>query len=1114
MIAPISKIQLYSLRLFIFIFTSVLLCSSCKKEAASNAGDSDKLKLFKSMPSSVTGITFNNKLTETEEENVLFYDSYYTGSGTAILDVNNDGLQDVFFASNQGPEKLYLNKGNFKFEDISKSAGIEGGNQWSGGVTAADVNGDGYDDIYISNSLYLDPERRRNILYINNKDNTFTNKAKEYGLDDPGFSIQGTFFDYDLDGDLDLYQVNQPPNHNTTRDSLMALNVPHYQYTSRLYRNNGNETFTDITEQAGVKSYAFGLSATIGDFFNDGHPDIYVANDYDYGDYLFVNKEDGTYQNVSNYSLRHISNFSMGVDAADINNDGWLDLFVADMTPEDHYRNKTNMAGMDPAKFWKISKSGNNFQYMFNTLQLNQGNGFFSEVGLMAGVAKTDWSWCTLFSDFDLDGYKDLYITNGILRDIRNRDFSSYALEAIKDKSTSRLKILDKSPSVPLANYMYKNDGLLHFNNLSQQWGMDEKSFSQGASYADLDNDGDVDLVVNNMNQEAFVYKNTAVENKTGNFVRVKLEGMGKNIRSFGARVLIAYGQSKIQMAEVVNARGYMSSSEPILTFGLGKIDKVDSIFVRWPNGKYIRVDNIKANSTVTIKENDAKVVMKEQLFQIVPFILSEEVTTNCFKDIAHKENEYDDFKKEVLIPYKQSTLGPCLESGDVNGDGLSDLFLGGAAGSSGQLLIQTAAGNFVSSNSNPWSNYKASEDLDVLFFDADGDKDLDIYTASGSNEFPEGSILYNDHLYLNNGKGVFVDASNRLPSLTFSKSVVKATDIDGDGDQDLFVGGRLVPGKYGLSERSCILINNKGFFEDNTKTFFPDMSNAFDCITGACWIDFDNDKDEDLVTVGEWSAIRFFKNEKNHFEEVTKLFKTDSLFGWWNTIEKTDLNKDGLQDLVVGNLGMNSKFKASPKKPFYVYLNDFDDNGSWDTYLASKSPDGKLFPVRGRQCSSEQMPFISQKFKTYDAFARASVNEILEGKMDGTVVKEATEFHSIALINKGNNSFEQVNLPVEAQIAPVYSIAFFDFNKDGIEDILLGGNYFNREVETARSDASVGQILINSGNGAFMSLVNSVSGLKLSNDLRELRIVKGSGEFYYIIGANNNDKLQAFKVR
>lgn len=1114
MIAQFSNFYISSLKQIFLLVALVLFCISCKKEIANNSSESDQIKLFKNMPSSETGISFNNKLTETEEENVLFYDSYYTGSGTAILDVNNDGLQDVFFASNQGPEKLYLNKGNFKFEDISKSAGIEGGDQWSGGVTAADVNGDGYDDIYVCNSLYLDPERRRNILYINNKDNTFTNKAKEYGLDDPGFSIQGSFFDYDLDGDLDLYLVNQPPNHNTTRDSLMALNVPHYQYSSRLYRNNGNETFTDITDQAGVKSYAFGLSAMVGDYFNDGHPDIYVANDYDYGDYLFVNKEDGTYQNVANYSLRHISNFSMGVDAADINNDGWLDLFIADMTPEDHYRNKTNMAGMDPAKFWKISKSGNNFQYMFNTLQLNQGNGFFSEVGLMAGVAKTDWSWCTLFSDFDLDGFKDLYITNGILRDIRNRDFSSYALEAIKDKSMSRLKILDKAPSVPLANYMYKNDGLLHFNNLSKTWGLDEKSFSQGASYADLDNDGDVDLVVNNMNQEAFVYKNLAVENKTGNFVRVKLEGMGKNIKSYGARVLIAYGESKIQMAEVVNSRGYMSSSEPTLTFGLGNVQKIDSIFVRWPNGKYIRVDNVKANSSITIKEKDATVVMKEQLLQIVPFILTEEVTSSSFKNGAHIENEYDDFKKEVLIPYKQSTLGPPLEDGDVNGDGLSDIFLGGSAGIPGQLLLQTPDGKFISSNSSPWAAYKASEDLDVLFFDADGDKDLDIYTVSGSNEFPEGSSLYADHLYLNNGKGIFSDVSNKIPALHFSKSVAKASDIDGDGDLDLFVGGRLVPGKYGLSERSCILINNRGNFEDKTTTYFPDMSKAFDCITGACWIDIDNDKDEDLVTVGEWAAIRFFKNEKNHFEEVTKEFKTDSLFGWWNTIEKKDLNKDGLMDLVVGNLGMNSKFKASLKKPFYVYLNDFDDNGSWDTYLASKSPDGKLFPVRGRQCSSEQMPFISQKFKTYDAFARASVNEILEGKMDGTVVKEATEFHSIALINKGNNSFEQVNLPADAQIAPVYSIAFFDFNKDGIDDILLGGNYFNREVETARNDASVGQILINTGTGSFLSLVNSVSGLKLIHDLRELRIVKGRDDLYYIIAANNNEKLQAFKVR
>ncbi len=1097
---------------FIGMFALSVLLTSCSRESKTSENTQNAGPEFIKMSAAETGVHFNNLLTEDEENNVLIYDGFYTGAGVAVLDVNNDGLQDLFFASNQGPEKLYLNKGNFKFTDISKEAGIEGGNEWSGGVTIADVNGDGWDDIYICNHMYLDPERRRNKLYINNKNNSFTERAKEFGIDDPGFSIQGSFFDYDLDGDLDLFVVNQPPNHNETRDALMATNKPDFQYSSHLYRNDGNNHFTNVTEAAGVKGFAFSLSATIGDFFNDGYPDIYVANDYDYGDYLFVNNGDGTFLNVSNYSLRHISNFSMGADAADINNDGFLDIFVADMTPEDHYRNKTNMAGMNPEKFWQISKAGNNFQYMFNTLQLNQGNGLFSEIGQMGGVAKTDWSWSPVFADFDLDGYRDLFVSNGILRDIRNRDFLAYAIPEFKGKTTPRVKIMEKAPSVPLQNYLFSNDGKLHFNNVASKSGLSDLSFSQGAAYADLDNDGDVDLIVNNMNQEAFIYNNQAVEKKKGNYLRVKLEGSTMNKKSFGARVLIAYGPSKIQMAELINTRGYMSTSEPILHFGLGTAEKVDSIFVRWPSGQYIRVDNIKANSTITIKESDAKEHMNEQLFQELPFILTDEVTKDCFDGIAHSENQFDDYKREILIPYKQSTLGPPLESGDVNGDGLEDLFLGGAANFSAQLLIQQANGKFIKSSNTPWSKYAASENIDIHLFDVDKDGDLDVYFANGSNEFPIGSPLYCDQLFVNNGKGVFTDATNRIPKLNFSKSVVRSSDFDKDGDLDLFIGGRLVPGRYGQSERSAILVNNNGQFEDKTELLIPQMAKAFECVTDAIWIDIDKDQDEDLVVVGEWAPVRIFRNDKTRFEEISSSMHTDSLFGWWSAVAKKDINNDGYEDLILGNVGLNTKFKAKPEKPFRLYASDFDGNGSWDTYLASLSPEGKLYPVRGRQCSSEQMPFISEKFKTYDQFAKASVEEILEGKMEGSTQKIATEFHSMVLINDAGKGFIKDYLPAEAQIAPVYSIAFYDFNKDGTDDILLGGNYYNREVETTRSDASVGQILINTGNGSFLALVNSVSGLKFYHDLRELRIVKGKDKTF-IIGANNDEKLQAFKI-
>lgn len=1092
-------------------FGSILLIFSCKPEEKKSLSGGQMG--FKRLSSDQTGINFNNRLTETEESNVLIYDGFYTGGGTAVLDINNDGLQDLFFVSNQEKDKLYLNEGNFHFKDISASAGIEGGDEWTAGVTVADVNNDGWDDLYVCCHMFLNPEKRRNKLYINNQNNTFSERAREFGLDDAGFSIQATFFDYDLDGDLDMYLVNQPPNHNVTRDAIMSVGKPDFQYTDRLFRQESNGKFTDVTQAAGLLDFAFGLSATVGDFFNDGYPDLYIANDYDYGDFLYVNNGNGTFQNVSLYALRHISNFSMGSDAGDINNDGWLDLFVADMTPDDHYRNKTNMAAMSPENFWKFVNTGHNYQYMFNTLQLNQGNGLFSEIGLMAGVAKTDWSWSTLFCDFDLDGFKDLYVTNGILRDIRNRDFVSYAFEAFKDKSIPRLEIIEKGPSMPLTKYMFRNDGQLHFDNTITKWGMDDKAFSHGASYADLDNDGDVDLVVNNMNQEAFVYQNLAVDHKVGNYLRVKLISSEKNHKSYGARVLIAYAGGKIQMNELINSRGYMSSSEPIVTFGLGNVETVDSVFVRWPNGKYIRVDHVKANSTLSVQDKDANTRMSEQLLQVVPFVLTEEVTDQCFSNFGHKENQYDDFKREVLLPYKQSTLGPCIESGDVNGDGLDDIFLGGSKGSSCQLMLQTKDGKFIPASSKPWNKYAEQEVIDAIFFDADQDNDLDVFTASGSNEYNEKSESYADHLYVNDGKGNFSEASHQIPKLLFSKGVVKAADVDQDGDQDLFIGGRLVPGKYGLSERSALLINEKGKFLDRTTEWLPAMVKAFECLTSACFVDIDQDKDEDLVVAGEWSAVRVFKNEGKRFTEVTKESKTDSLFGWWNVIEKIDLDNDGMQDLVLGNLGLNSKFKASKNKPFYLYINDFDQNGTWDTYLASKSKEGKLYPVRGRQCSSEQMPFILDKFKTYDQFAKASIPEILEGKMTGAIEKIATEFRSLVLWNKGSKGFEVGYLPVDAQFSPVYGISFYDFNLDGKQDLLLGGNYYNREVETARNDGSVGQILINPGDGNFASVFNAVTGLKMFLDVRDLRIVNTATK-HLIVVANNNERVQAFQIR
>ncbi|MBK8734513.1 MAG: VCBS repeat-containing protein [Saprospiraceae bacterium] len=1100
--------------IFILLFLFIFIAACKEKKTATTNNENSNQQIFKRLTASETGITFSNNIVEDDEENVMIYDGFYVGAGAAVLDVNNDGLLDAFFVSNQGPDKLYLNKGKMKFEDISKSAKIEGGEEWGVGATVVDINADGWDDVYVSCKHFLDPEKRRNKLYINNQDNTFTESAKAYGIDDSGFSVQGSFFDYDLDGDLDLYVVNQPPDHNKTRDALLATNKPDYQYTDRLYRNNGNNTFTDVTKQSGIENFAFGLSAAIGDFFNDGFPDIYVSNDYEGGDFLYVNNGNGTFTNVINQSMKHISNFSMGSDVADINNDGWLDIFTADMTPEDHFRNKTNMAGMDATKFWRLVNAGQNYQYMFNSMQLNQGNGAFSEIGLMAGVAKTDWSWSAFFSDFNQDGNKDLYITNGILHDIRNRDFLAYAIPAYYAKK-SFAEIIEKSPSVPLKNYMYQNEGNLHFKNSTDDWGLNDKSFSHGAAYGDLDNDGDLDMIVNNMNQEAFVYHNQSMENKIGNYIAVKLIGSNKNPKSFGARVMIAYEGKKIQIGECTNTRGFLSTSQTDLHFGFGNVQAIDSIFIRWQDGKYMRIDNPKINTTIQAKQSDAKEYMKEQFFQEIPFVLTQDVTDKVVANCSHKENEFDDYKREILIPYKQSTLGPALESGDLDGDKLDDIFIGASIGQSPQLLLQSKDGKFEKRNSGPWEKQRDLETTDVLFFDADSDGDLDIYVTSGSNEHAINSPKYADHLYINDGKATFSDGSSKLPKLYFSKSTVRAADFDGDKDLDLFVGGRLVPGKYALSERSAILINNKGIYEDRTKEICGEMIEPYGCVTDATWADLDRDEDMDLVVCGEWMPVSVYENKGGKLNNVSKEYGTADILGWWTSLKVKDINNDNQPDIIAGNIGMNTKFKASTEKPIYVYAKDFDGNGTWDTYLASKGKEGKILPVRGKQCSSEQLPYIKTKFDTYEKFANASVEEILDGMMENSVQKSVTELHSLVFLSAGGQKQYSINyLPNEAQISPIYSMDTYDINKDGIEDLVLGGNYHNREVETSRSDASVGQFLLNNGQGNFAAIYNSISGLKLSNDLRELRIVKNSNNASVLIAANNNAPLQAFLLK
>lgn len=1100
------------------LFFLIALLTSCveKKSGTENIENSDQ-SIFELMNSNQTGVNFRNDITEYDSFNYFFYDGFYQGAGTGIIDVNNDGLQDLIFISNQGPDKLYLNKGNFKFEDISKSSGIEGGQEWAGGVTVADVNGDGYQDIYVSCMLTDIKELRTNKLYINNKNNTFTERAKEFGIDDSGYSAHASFFDYDLDGDLDLYVVNQPPNNRKYKISMTGK--VDYQYTDRLYRNIGGH-FKDITKEADITNYDYSLSVMIGDLSNDGWPDLYVANDFDMPDIFFHNDQKGKFKDITNVCFKHMSNFSMGGDIADINNDGWLDLFVVDMVAEDHFRNKTNMGGMNPKKFWDLVNSGYHHQYMYNSLQLNQGNGLFSEIALQTGMSNTDWSWTALLADFNNDGNKDAYITNGLLRDVRNKDFNIKWAERMGGDITkldpqtaskkATMELIKLAPSYRIKNYMYSNKGDLNFENKTDDWKVNQLSFSQGASYADLDNDGDLDLIVNNMNDLAFVYKNKTADLKLQNYLQVKLLGPLTNGSGFGARLKIYY-QDNIQMQEMTCVRGYMSTSEPIFHFGLGNINKIDSMILRWPDGSYQRFQNVNCNQRILAKHTESSIDKIEQLDLLIKQIYTEEISNACVPNIIYKENDYDDYRREVLIPHKMSTLGPCLASADVNGDGREDFYLGGAAGLPGQLFIQNDKQSFNATSSFPWSIHKDREDADALFFDADNDGDQDLYIASGSNEFLENSNFYQDRLYLNDGKGNFKFESNALPNLNSSKGIVKNGDFDMDGDQDLFVGGRQLPGKYGFSTNSFILINENGKFQDHTDRICPELTKDFGMVTDAWWLDLDRDKDLDLAIVGEWMPLVIFINDKGKLNNQSKAWKTDEITGWWNTLAYVDIDNDGDQDLLAGNLGLNSKFKATSARPFEVYLGDFDKNGTHDTYLGSFDKDGKVYPVRGRQCSSEQMPFIKDKFRTYNEFALASIDQVLEGKLDGAVIKKVSEFRSGIFINQGT-FFEFKPFPNTAQIAPIYSFALVDINSDKNVDIFYGGNYHNREVETTRSDAGVGGLILNHGALNFTSVPSNKTGLLLNNDLREMRMIS-MGKFPVLLAANNNAPMQANKL-
>lgn len=1079
---------------------------------ATNDIDPTSIQLYNQLPSSATGIDFNNNIQETLKLNYLRYDGLYMGAGVGIGDINNDGLPDVYFTGNMVADRLYLNKGNMKFEDITKSAGIvDDPNDWSTGVSMADVNNDGHLDIYVCKFLLEDNAARQNHLYINNGDLTFTEKAVEYGLNDAGFGIQANFFDYDKDGFIDVYVANQPPTPTEMKRSLK--NQRNYAYTDRLYRNNGNNTFSDVTGPSGITNYSFSLSAIVRDMNRDGWPDIYVACDYEEPDIFYQNNGDGTFTNIADEAIRHMSNFSMGADVADINNDGWMDIYTADMVAADNYRLKTNMSGMNPQKFWELANAGYHYQYMFNALQLNNGNGTYSEIGQLAGVSSTDWSWSSLLGDFDNDGLVDLHVTNGQLRDVRNNDYAKKKKEYVEKQKAAGvtkmdpLAIMELAPSVKISNFIYKNNGDLTFQDLTHSWGHGTPTFTNGSAYADLDGDGDLDIITNNSNDPAGVFENMSSNKRVNNYLRVKCLGDGKNARAIGTYVEIEYGNGEKQVQELSPVRGYMSTSEAVLHFGLSKNSKINKLTATWPDGRQTVLADVKVNQLLTLNQKDA--TGKSNNSNAVATLLADK-TASAGIDFKHTENEYDDYAREILLPHKMSTLGPCLAKADLNGDGKEDFFVGGPVGQSGVVYLQEANGQFVKTDNNAFSQDKNSEDVGALFFDADGDGDADLYVVSGGNEHPVNSAKYQDRIYLNDGKGKFTKKNGMLPKMNTSGATATAGDFDKDGDLDLFVGGRQVPGKYGMLPKSYLLKNDNGKFKNVTSEIAQGLEEV-GMVTTALWMDVDGDEDEDLMIAGEWMGLTCFENNDGSFSNISKSVGLANTEGWWNEMVATDIDNDGDLDLVAGNLGLNIKYKASEDQPFTLYIKDFDDNGTHDVYLGYYQ-DGVCYPVRGRECSSQQLPYIKEEFKNYDKFGKATIDEVLGDRKEGAEFRTAKTFASVYIENQ-DGEFILHNLPNEAQISPIFGIVPQDFNGDGNLDLLIGGNYYNREVETTRSDAGIGQILLGDGKGAFKAMPSHNTGLALYKDVRAMEILKANGGNSTIIVANNNDPIQVYNL-
>lgn len=1093
--------MIYHLTRYFLGFCLLLGIFGCEesKPAASEEHTASKPPLFTLLPPEDTGVHFQNKLTEGLNANVLVYEYLYNGGGVATGDFNADGLIDLYFTSNMGDNTLYLNQGNMKFQEVTEIAKVSGrAGPWKTGISAADVNGDGKLDLYLSYSGALPPEKRKNQLFINQGNDKngiplFAEKAEEYGLASPAFSNQGYFFDYNRDGDLDMLLLNHNPK------SLPVLNeVSTKEFLKkddplqgiRLYRQS-NGKFEDVTVQAGISGSAltYGLGLGISDINNDGWVDFYVSNDYTVPDYLYMNNKNGTFTNELKDRIGHTSHFSMGNDIADINNDGWPDIFTLDMLPEDNRRQKLLLAPDNYEKFDLNLRSGFHYQYMRNMLQLNNGNGTFSEIGQLAGISNTDWSWAPLFADYDNDGFKDLYVTNGYFRDYTNLDFINFMDDYVKSKGRLQrndvLQIIKEMPSSNLTNYFFSNKTGITFSDETENFGLDRPASSNGAAYADLDNDGDLDLVVNNINQPAFIYRNNA-QPSDNHYLQVKLKGGERNIQGIGARVTV-YAEGRQQILEQIPIRGYLSTVSPVLQFGLGQTDQIDSLSVRWNAGKQETLKSIPVDQVLELDEKNA-VATKQVVTKTEP--LFAEVTSPI--QYENTESNVNDFKRQSLLISQLSHAGPCMLKGDINDDGLEDVFIGGSQGQSAAVFLQQANKRFSRLSTNVFETDKESHDIDAAIFDANGDGHQDIYVASGGyNKYTVNDVLLGDRLYLGDGKGNFSKSENALPNLNTSTGTIAINDVNGDGSQDVFVGGRVVPGRYPETPQSYLLVNDgKGNFTNVTEAQASELQ-QLGMVTDAIWSDLNGDGKKELIVIGEWMPISIFSNEDGILQNKTDDYFRKSYSGWWNTIAIEDLNNDGKPDIVAGNVGTNTQFEASDKEPAELYFKDFDRNGSVDP-LFNYYIDGTSYPYLTRDELLGQLAGQRSRFKSYTSYADATIADLFsESELADAKKLKADHLQTTLFLSSENDTFKVAPLPIQAQYAPVHAIKVSDFNSDGNRDIALFGNNDHFKLRLGKFDANYGTLLLGDGQGGFDYVTQPKSGLNVTGDVRSAILIE-----------------------